>query len=102
MKIDPSLLSPQTPPSDRTTQSQPNQTPPERTELATSVKDEARLSVNRETTTELRAKLQDLPEVRQEQVLKLAQAINEGKHQVSDRQIAEAIFKELLGQKIVR
>jgi len=45
---------------------------------------------------QLEAELAGLPEVRQEKVQPLQQAVQEGRYQVSDEQLAQAIFADLL------
>lgn len=45
----------------------------------------------------LKAQLQALPDVRQERVQQLQKAVNGGTYQVSNQQIADAIFSELFG-----
>ncbi len=60
--------------------------------------DEARLSVDLDKVETLRSQLSRLPEVRQERVEAIRQAVREGRHQVSDQQIAEALHTQLLAQ----
>jgi len=75
--------------------SSPAQRPADRAKLT---HDEARFSVDRETVERLKAELSCVPDVRQERVEALSRAIREGRYHVSDRQIADAVFSELLGQ----
>jgi len=57
--------------------------------------DEARLLVDGSKLASLKAKLAKLPEVRQERVAELRRAVREGRYQVGNDQIAEAILQEL-------
>jgi flagellar biosynthesis anti-sigma factor FlgM len=59
--------------------------------------DVATLSTGSAQIQSLKAQLQSLPDVRQERVQQLQKAINGGTYQVSDQQIADAIFSELFG-----
>jgi len=45
----------------------------------------------------LAAQVQQMPDVRQERVDALKQAVESGQYQVSDKQIAEALHAQLLG-----
>jgi negative regulator of flagellin synthesis FlgM len=45
----------------------------------------------------LAAQLQQMPDVRQERVAALRQAVQSGQYQVSDEQIADALHAQLLG-----
>ena len=60
--------------------------------------DEAQLSVDRDRVETLRSQLSRLPEVRQERVETVRQAIRGGHYQVSDQQIVEAIHSQLITQ----
>ena len=72
-----------------------------RAEATAVVRDEARLTVDRDRITELAAKLSRLPEIRQDRVEALQRAVREGRYQISSEQIAEAVFSELLGQSVL-
>ena len=61
---------------------------------ASSVEDRTRLSADQEQTQKLRAAVAQQPEVRQERVAALRQALADGSHQVSNDQIAGAIVDE--------
>jgi len=80
---------------DRVTPSRPSRTtvPADR---VSPVSDEARLSLDRGKIEKLTADLLRLPEIRQERVETLSQAIRQGRYQVADEQIAEALASELL------
>ncbi len=62
--------------------------------------DQAQLSVDGQTIQALQASLGQLPEVRQEQVESLRQAVGSGKYQVSDQQLGDAMGSELLGAQL--
>ena len=64
--------------------------------------DQAQLSVDSGTVQQLKAKLSQLPEVRQERVNALRQAVNGGTYQVSNQQLADAIGSELLSSGQMR
>jgi negative regulator of flagellin synthesis FlgM len=57
--------------------------------------DKAQLSVDSERIEQLKADLSRVPEVRQERVDALRQAIGNGNYQVTDQQLAAAIHSEL-------
>jgi flagellar biosynthesis anti-sigma factor FlgM len=65
-------------------------------------RDEASFSVDKGKVQELEAKLVELPEVRQERVQALQLAVREGRYQVSDEQLAQAMFAELLAPTPLR
>ena len=89
-------------------QSLPENTQPQKVErsgssthqsLATSVasnQDKAQLSVDSARVEQLKAALARVPEVRQERVDALRQALDKGTYQVTDQQLADAIHSELL------
>ena len=58
--------------------------------------DQARLSVDNETIQQLKSNLSQVPEVRQERVDALRQALSDGSYQVSDQQLSDAIGSDLL------
>jgi len=62
--------------------------------------DQAQLSVDSETIQRLRSNLSQVPEVRQERVDALRQAVGSGSYQVSDQQLSDAISADLLGKVI--
>jgi flagellar biosynthesis anti-sigma factor FlgM len=59
--------------------------------------DRAELSLDQVRVSALAAKINDLPEVRQEKVAALADAIHSGNYNVSPEQTAEAMLSEMLG-----
>jgi flagellar biosynthesis anti-sigma factor FlgM len=65
-----------------------------------SARDQAQLSVNNDTMQQWKANLSQLPEVRQERVDALRQAMSTGSYQVSDQQLSDAIGSDLLGKVI--
>jgi len=69
---------------------------------AVHARDEASFSVDKGKVQELEAKLTELPEVRQERVQALQLAVREGRHQVSDKQLAQTMFAELLAPTPLR
>jgi negative regulator of flagellin synthesis FlgM len=60
--------------------------------------DEVQFSVDGETVQQLKAGLSGLPDLRQDRVVALQQAIAEGRYNVSPQQIAQAMSSELLGE----
>jgi flagellar biosynthesis anti-sigma factor FlgM len=76
-----------------TTGPSPSQNQAERVGLSP---DEARFSVDGEKVQQLKADLSGLPDLRQDRVVALKQAIEEGSYNVSDQQIAQAMSSELL------
>jgi negative regulator of flagellin synthesis FlgM len=58
--------------------------------------DQAQLSINSGTVQRLQANLGQLPDVRQEKVSALRQAVASGSYQISDQQLSDAIGSELL------
>lgn len=64
--------------------------------MGTSDADGASLSTGLTVST-LAAQLQQMPDVRQERVAALRQAIQSGQYQVSNDQIANALHNQLLG-----
>ncbi len=65
-------------------------------EGASGIQDEARLSVDREKTSRLESVVAGLPEVRQDRVEQLRGAMQEGRYQISDEQLADAMISDLL------
>jgi flagellar biosynthesis anti-sigma factor FlgM len=60
--------------------------------------DQAQFSVDGEKVQQLKADLAGLPDLRQERVVALSQAIEQGSYSVSDQQIAQAMSSDLLGK----
>ena len=58
--------------------------------------DATTLASSQQTTAQLAAHLTSLPDVRQERVTALRQAVHSGQYQVSNQQIADAIHANLL------
>jgi flagellar biosynthesis anti-sigma factor FlgM len=69
--------------------------PQNRSAPATSGQDQAQLSVDNSTIQNLKAAVSQLPEVRQDRVQALRQAISTGNYQVSDQQLGDAIGSDL-------
>lgn len=57
--------------------------------------DQAQLSIDSNTIQRLQAGLSQVPEIRQDRVDALRQAISNGSYQVSDQQLSNAIASEL-------
>jgi negative regulator of flagellin synthesis FlgM len=97
MKIDAPLAFPEQVGPQRvgTTGSSPSQNQGERVDLSP---DEVQFSVDGEKVQQLKAGLSGLPELRQDRVVALQQAITEGSYNVSPQQIAQAMSSELLGK----
>jgi negative regulator of flagellin synthesis FlgM len=97
MKIDASLAFPEQAGPQRvtTTGASPSQNQVESVGLSP---DEVQFSVDGEKVQQLKADLSGLPDLRQDRVVALKQAIAEGKYNVSDQQIAQAMSSELLGE----
>ncbi len=96
MKIDAPLAFPQQVGPQRvgTTGPSPSQNQGESVDLSP---DEAQFSVDGEKVQQLKAGLDGLPDLRQERVVALKQAIGEGSYIVSPQQIAQAMSSDLLG-----
>ncbi len=62
--------------------------------------DEAQLTVDGQTIQALQGSLAQLPEVRQERVEALRQAVGSGSYQVSDQQLGDAMGSELLSAQV--
>ena len=62
--------------------------------------DQAQLSVDGQTLQQLKANLSQVPEVRQERVEALRQAVSSGSYQVSDQQLSDAIGSDLLATQL--
>jgi flagellar biosynthesis anti-sigma factor FlgM len=60
--------------------------------------DQAQLSVDNDRIQQLKATLAQVPEVRQERVDALRQAVSNGSYRVSDQQLSDAIGSDLLGR----
>jgi flagellar biosynthesis anti-sigma factor FlgM len=60
--------------------------------------DEVQFSVDGEKVQQLKANLDGLPDLRQDRVVALRQAIEEGSYHVSSHQIAQAMSSELLDE----
>jgi negative regulator of flagellin synthesis FlgM len=98
MKIDAPLAFPEQVGPQRvgTTGSSPSQNEGGRVGLSP---DEAQLSVDGEKVQQLKADLTGLPDLRQDRVAALKQALEEGSYNVSGEQIAQAMSSELAGEK---
>ena len=63
---------------------------------ADSSQDQAQLSVSNQTLEQLKAALSQVPEVRQDRVDALRQAVSSGTYNVSDQQLSDAIASDML------
>jgi len=61
---------------------------------SSNIQDETNLSVDSQKIGLLQSQITQLPEVRQDRVAALRSAVQEGRYQVSDEQIANAILNE--------
>jgi len=57
--------------------------------------DQTQLSVDAKRLEQLKTSLSQLPEIRQDRVAALREAVSNGSHQVSDQQLADAIHSQL-------
>jgi negative regulator of flagellin synthesis FlgM len=62
--------------------------------------DETQLSVDSSTIQQLNANLSQVPEIRQERVDALRQAVSSGSYEVSDQQLSDAVASDLFGRVI--
>ena len=62
--------------------------------------DQAQLSVDSQTIQQLQTSLSQVPEVRQERVNALRQAVSNGTYKVSDQQLSDAIGSDLLAGQL--
>jgi flagellar biosynthesis anti-sigma factor FlgM len=62
--------------------------------------DQAQLSVDNGTIQQLKTSLSQVPEVRQDRVDALRQAVGNGSYQISDQQLSDAMGSDLLGRVI--
>jgi negative regulator of flagellin synthesis FlgM len=62
--------------------------------------DQAQLSADSSKVQQLQAALSQVPEVRQERVNALSQAVSSGNYQISDQQLSDAIGSDLLNRMI--
>jgi len=62
--------------------------------------DRTQLSVDSNHMNQLKATLAQLPEVRQDRVAALREAIGNGSHQVTDEQLADSIHSQLVMGKL--
>ena len=77
---------------------QPAKKPAEQKSPATSgvAGDQVKLSADHQIVERLKAELNQLPEVRQDRVVQLRQALQSGSYKVTDEQIADAILSDTL------
>jgi flagellar biosynthesis anti-sigma factor FlgM len=62
--------------------------------------DQAQLSADSVTVQQLKANLSQVPEIRQDRVDALRQAMSNGSYQVSDQQLGDAIGSDLLAGQL--
>jgi negative regulator of flagellin synthesis FlgM len=58
--------------------------------------DQVQFSVDNDSIQQLKTSLSQVPEVRQERVNALRQAVSDGSYQVSDQQLSDAMSSDLL------
>ena len=61
--------------------------------------DEVQFTIDREKVQRLKSDLDGLPDLRQERVAVLRQALEAGRYKVPNHQIAQAMFSDLLGRE---
>jgi negative regulator of flagellin synthesis FlgM len=61
---------------------------------------QAQLSVHNQSIQQLKSNLSQVPEVRQERVDALRQAVSNGSYQVSDQQLSDAMGSDLLAGQL--
>jgi len=64
---------------------------------AGSTQDQAQLSIDNQTVQRLKVSLSRMPDIRQDRVNALRQAVSSGTYQVSDQQLSDAIASDLFG-----
>jgi len=62
--------------------------------------DQTQLSVDNQTIQHLQSALSQVPEIRQERVNALRQAVNSGQYQVSDQQLSNAMSSDLVAGQL--
>ena len=60
---------------------------------------EDKFSIDREKVQRLKSDLDGMPDLRQERVVSLRQALEAGSYKVPNQQIAQAMFSDLLGRE---
>jgi len=95
MRIDAPLPLPENIPTQKVTRSG-SSAPQSSAAPAASTQDQAQLSVDSGTVQQLKSALSQLPEVREDRVNALRQAVSSGSYQVSNQQLADAIGSDLL------
>lgn len=63
--------------------------------------DEVQFSIDREKVQRLKSDLDGMPDLRQERVAVLRQALEAGSYKVPNQQTAEAMSFDLLGQRVM-
>jgi flagellar biosynthesis anti-sigma factor FlgM len=99
MRIDGALPLPENLQTQGVTRSGPSaqQNPPA---IVNSDQDQARLSTDGGTVQQMKTMLSQLPEIRQDRVDALRQAVSSGSYQVTDQQLGDAIGSDLMSQVI--
>ena len=99
MRIDAALPLPENQPASKVANSgssvQQNRSAP-----ASSGQDQAQLSIDKTTIQSLTAQVARLPEVRQDRVDALRQAVSSGNYRVSDQQVSDAIGSDLMAGQL--
>jgi flagellar biosynthesis anti-sigma factor FlgM len=99
MRIDGALPFPENVQTQGVTRSGPSaqQNPPA---MVNSDQDQAQLSVDSGTVQQLKTTLSQLPEIRQDRVDALRQAVSSGSYHISDQQLGDAMGSDLLSQVV--
>lgn len=71
-------------------------TQPSRSAAVSSGQDQAQLSIDDDTLQRLKTNLSQVPEIRQERVAALSQAVSNGSYHISDQQLSDAMASDLL------
>lgn len=101
MRVDAALPIPESPQPDKIGRSGSSAQQSRPTQV-NSDQDQAQLSVNNDAIQQLKVSLSQVPEVRQERVDALRQAMRNGSFQVSDRQLSDAIGSDPLAASQLR
>ena len=99
MRIDAALPLPENQPTSGVG-NQGSSVPQNRSAPASPGQDQAQLSADNGTIQTLKARLSQLPEVRQDRVDALRQAFRNGTYQVSDQQLSNAIGSDLMAGQL--
>ena len=99
MRIDAALPLPENQPASKVANSG-SSVPQNRSAPVSSGQDQAQLSLDNSAIQNLKAQLAKLPEVRQDRVDALRQAVSSGNYRVSDQQLSDAIGSDLMAGQL--